>query len=79
MPSDNHFVSRKPRVAANDSGVYATPRSVFAGCEDVVNSPLSVEAIADATVFKGLDKDTKLRILAACPLPVISNREAIAA
>lgn len=59
-------------------GVYATPRSVFAGCDDVVNSSLTVEAIADATVFKGLDKDTKARILAMCPLPVI-QREVVAA
>lgn len=60
-------------------GVYATPRAIFTGCDDLVNSPLSVENIADANVFKGLDKDTRVRILNACPLPTIQRSQSAAA
>ena len=55
-------------------GVYATPRSMFAGADDLVNSDFTVADIADSLVFKGLDKDVKTRILNVCPLPVIARQ-----
>src|ERR1043166_7828249 len=56
-------------------GVYAPPRAIFAGAKDLKHAPAAVTVymIADSTVFKGLDRDTKVRILNVCPLPVISR------
>lgn len=49
-------------------GVYATARAILAGADDLAGG-LTYAEIADTTVFKGLDNDTKVKILAANPLP----------
>jgi cobaltochelatase CobS len=56
--------------------VIVSPRSSMMGARALVDSPFTVEQIADQTLFKGLDRDTRAKILTACPLPEASSRAA---
>lgn len=57
-------------------GIYATQRAILAGSFDLANGPetLTILEIADRVVFKGMDKDTKIKILNACPIPRVNGR-----
>lgn len=66
---------RKVRTycAQHHPRVIVSPRSAMMGARALVDSPFTMEQIADQTLFKGLDKDTRAKIVAACPLPEASN------
>lgn len=49
--------------------VIVSPRSTMMGAKALLDSPFTVAQVAEMVLFKGLDKDTKAKILAACPLP----------
>lgn len=68
---------RKVRAYCDDHHprVIVSPRSSMMGARALVDSPFTLEQIADQTLFKGLDKDTRAKILAACPLPAASRAE----
>lgn len=51
--------------------VIVSPRSTMMGAKAILDSQFTLEQIADMTLFKGLDKDTKAKIIAACPMPVV--------
>lgn len=57
-----HCAQHHPRVVVS-------PRSSIMGAKACLDSPFSLETIADMVLFKGLDKDTRSKILGACPLP----------
>lgn len=57
--------------AANHPKVIVSPRSTMMGAKAILDSPFTLEQVADMVLFKGLDKDTRAKILAACPLPVV--------
>lgn len=46
-----------------------TPRASIEGADALRHKGLSLEGIADAVIWKGLDKDTRKRILTAVPYP----------
>jgi cobaltochelatase CobS len=66
---------RKVRVycEAHHPRVIVSPRSTYMGAKALLDSPFTIEQIADMTLFKGLDKDTKAKILSACPFPAVSK------
>jgi hypothetical protein len=65
----------KVRKYAQKHGIrlWATPRASFVGADLLKDSGWTVEKIAETTIFKGFDPDTRSRILAACPLPVFGG------
>jgi len=56
-------------VAENSIRLWASPRASFTGADMLRDSGWTPATIADAVLFKGLDKDTVERIVTACPLP----------
>jgi hypothetical protein len=54
---------------ANHPRVIVSPRSTLMGAKAITDSPFNLHQIADMVLFKGLDKDTRAKILGACPLP----------
>lgn len=65
----------RPEAMSGKHGkVFATPRASYEGAKTLRYTDMSVENIADGTVFKGIDKVTKDKLLASYPLPKISNR-----
>lgn len=59
--------------AVNHAKVIVSPRSTIMGAKAILDSPFDLVTIADMVLFKGLDKDTKAKILAACPLPTVAR------
>ena len=53
--------------------VIVSPRSTVMGAKAITDSPFDLATIADMVLFKGLDKDTKAKILSACPLPQVDR------
>lgn len=51
--------------------LFVTPRAVKHGARLLGRERWSIRTVADATVFKGIDKDTRGKVLAAHPLPAI--------
>lgn len=64
---------RAVRTYCADNGIrlWASPRASFKGCNMLRDSGWSPEDIADAVLFKGIDPDTRARVLSACPLPTV--------
>lgn len=54
----------------NHPKVLVSPRAAFKGATYILDSPFTLERIADMLIFKGIDKDTRSSILANVPLPV---------
>ena len=57
-------------VVDNSIRLIATPRASFKGAKRLLEG-FGIDEIADMTLFKGIDKDTKQRILNNIPLPVV--------
>jgi hypothetical protein len=55
-------------TSANHPRVLVSPRASYKGATYLLSSQWSLEDIADATVFRGVDKDTRKTILDSCPL-----------
>lgn len=66
---------RKVRAfcAKNYPRVLVSPRASFKGAEYLKDSGLPIAEIAEAVVWKGLDKDTVNRVITANPLPVVEG------
>ena len=69
----------RPEAMSGKHGkVFATPRATYDGCKLLSHTSLSTERIVDATVFKGLDRSTRDKLVAQFPLtPVIEKRESM--
>ena len=46
-----------------------TPRASIVGADLLLGGDFDPETVADMTVFKGLDRDSRGKVLTACPLP----------
>jgi hypothetical protein len=69
----------RPEALSGKRGkVLATPRAMYDGAKALRCTTLTVDAIADAFVFKGIDKATRDYFVSAYPLPSIprSDRDA---
>lgn len=62
---------RQVRAYCKDHSVrlWASPRASFKGADLLRDSGWTAEVIADAVLFKGLDTDTRRKVLDACDLP----------
>lgn len=62
---------RKVRGFCTDHALrmWASPRASFVGADLLKDSGWDAKFIADTVLFKGIDPDTRQRILDACPLP----------
>lgn len=70
----------RPEVMTGKHGkVVATPRASYEGAKLLLNArSLTVEQIADGTVFKGIDAATKQKLLEKFPLPEVDREVTIA-
>lgn len=65
-----YVVRTREHCRVNHPRVIVSPRASYKGALALKNSGFSIEQIADSVLFKGLDKDTKAKILSAVPLPI---------
>jgi hypothetical protein len=54
-------------VASNKLRLIVSPRATYKGCKEIGIS--SAEEIADGYIFKGIDVDTRAKVMQACPVP----------
>lgn len=57
---------------ANYPTLHVSPRATFDGA-DLLGEGFTPEEVADTYVFRGIDADSRTRILNACPLPTVRS------
>lgn len=66
----------RPEAMSGKHGkVVATPRASYEGSKLIRYTSLSLDAIADALVFKGIERSTRDKLVTMFPLPTITQRK----
>lgn len=60
--------------ATHHPRIIVSPRATMMGATALGDSPFTMTQIADMSLFKGIEADTRAKVLAACPLPYIHGR-----
>lgn len=63
---------------AHHPRVIVSPRTTVSGAVLSEDPLFTLEEVADMTLFKGLDRDTRAKVLSACPLPSVRRSEEVA-
>ncbi len=73
----NYVKKLREYCAKNYPRVLVSPRASFKGAEYLKDNKMSVADIAEAVIWKGLDKDTVTRIVAGVPYPEFKQAVAV--